>query len=69
MDQKQKVITVMSAAQKSEVETLKVHCDGGKGALGHPRVFLNLGDKGAVECPYCGHEFVLKEGAKISNAH
>ncbi len=60
---------VMEAPQKTEVESLKVYCDGGKGALGHPRVYLNLGDKGQVECPYCGHLFVLKEGAKISDAH
>ena len=27
-------------------------CDGGGGPLGHPKVYLNLGDKGWVECPY-----------------
>jgi uncharacterized Zn-finger protein len=26
-------------------------CNGGGGALGHPRVFLNLGRDGKVECP------------------
>ncbi len=66
---KEKAKRVMSAPERSEVETLKVHCDGGKGALGHPRVYLNLGDKHFVDCPYCGHRFVLKEGAKISDAH
>ncbi len=60
---------VMDAPEKSEVETLKVHCDGGKGSLGHPRVFLTLGDKHEVECPYCGHHYVLKEGARVSDAH
>lgn len=59
----------MKASEKTEVETLKVHCDGGKGAMGHPRVYLNLGDKHQVECPYCGHQFVLKEGARVSGAH
>lgn len=59
----------MEAPEKTEVETLKVQCDGGKGALGHPRVFLNLGDKHAVDCPYCGHHYVLKEGARPSDAH
>ena len=28
-------------------------CNGGGGPLGHPRVFLNLGNDGKVECPYC----------------
>ncbi|WP_169543585.1 MULTISPECIES: zinc-finger domain-containing protein [Sneathiella] len=59
----------MDAPEKSEVESLKVHCDGGKGALGHPRVYLNLGNDNKVECPYCGHLFVLKEGAKVSGDH
>ena len=33
-----------------------VACDGGK--LGHPLVYLNLGPKGEVECPYCSRRFV-----------
>jgi len=59
----------MKTPEKSEVETLKVQCEGGEGALGHPRVYLNLSEKNQVECPYCGHLFVLKEGAKVSGAH
>ena len=33
-------------------------CNGGGGPLGHPRVFLNLGRDGKVECPYCSRLFV-----------
>jgi uncharacterized Zn-finger protein len=33
-------------------------CNGGGGPLGHPRVFLNLGNDGKVECPYCSRLFV-----------
>jgi uncharacterized Zn-finger protein len=33
-------------------------CNGGGGPLGHPRVFLNLGREGKVECPYCSRLFV-----------
>jgi uncharacterized Zn-finger protein len=43
------------------VDSPKVACDGGKGALGHPRVFLNMEGKGQIDCPYCGRRFVLKE--------
>ena len=46
-----------------DVDTPKVACDGGKGALGHPRVFLNMEGKGQIDCPYCGRRFVLKQGA------
>lgn len=37
-----------------------VACDGGSGALGHPRVYLNMGPDGVVECPYCDRRFVLR---------
>jgi uncharacterized Zn-finger protein len=33
-------------------------CNGGGGPLGHPRVYLNLGPEGKVECPYCSRLFV-----------
>lgn len=44
------------------VEDRVVACDGGEGPLGHPRVFLNMGDEGRVECPYCDRLFILKGG-------
>ena len=59
----------MQAIETIEVDSPKVACDGGKGPLGHPRVFLNMGDKGAVECPYCSRSYVLKAGAKVSGGH
>ncbi|MBB3066420.1 zinc-finger domain-containing protein [Limibacillus halophilus] len=52
-----------------EVERAQVACDGGDDAMGHPRVYLNMGDKGFVECPYCDRRFVLKEGADASAGH
>lgn len=51
------------------VDSAKVACDGGKGALGHPRIYLNMGDKKSVDCPYCGRRFVLAEGAKADAGH
>ncbi|RYH08345.1 zinc-finger domain-containing protein [Tropicimonas sp. IMCC6043] len=42
------------------VTTTRVACDGGEGALGHPRVWLSLGANGEVECPYCDKKFVLE---------
>lgn len=54
-----------------EVETLKVSCDGGEGALGHPMVYLtiNPAKENFVECPYCDKRFKLKEGAKVHDHH
>jgi len=42
------------------VETTRVSCDGVGGALGHPKVFMEMGDSGFVECGYCDRRFVLK---------
>tara|TARA_Y100001970_G_scaffold294256_1_gene449262 strand:+ start:52406 stop:52633 length:228 start_codon:yes stop_codon:yes gene_type:complete len=43
-----------------ESDSRTVSCNGGGGALGHPLVYLNMGDKDWVECPYCDRKFVLK---------
>jgi len=51
------------APETEEVEKTRIACDGGEGALGHPRVWLNIGEDGFVECPYCDKRFVLKKGA------
>lgn len=46
------------------VHSTRVACDGGEGALGHPRVWLSIpADKGYVDCPYCDARYVLAEGA------
>jgi uncharacterized Zn-finger protein len=43
-----------------EVDTPVAACDGGGGAGGHPRVYLNLSASGSVECPYCSRLFVRR---------
>ena len=43
----------------------RVSCDGSgdiPAALGHPRVFLEIDEKGYVECGYCDRRFVLIGG-------
>lgn len=53
----------------TEVEDVRVNCDGGGGALGHPRIALTLAADGRIDCPYCGRRFVLREGAKPAAGH
>ena len=53
----------VEAPEIVETDKTRVACDGGGGALGHPRVYLEMGDETAVECPYCDKRFVLKAGA------
>ncbi|KAL3310976.1 NADH dehydrogenase Fe-S protein subunit 6 ndufs6 [Cichlidogyrus casuarinus] len=43
-----------------EVETRIASCDGGGGALGHPKVYINLDQPGNHTCGYCGLRFVQK---------
>lgn len=46
------------------VQTYRVACDGGEGALGHPRVWLQIPpDRGWVVCGYCGKLFVHEDFA------
>ena len=42
------------------VDSKKVSCDGGGGALGHPKVYYEMGEDNFVECGYCDRRFVLK---------
>ena len=44
------------------VKSHKVSCNGGGGALGHPRVWYEMGDEDFVECKYCDRRFVLIGG-------
>lgn len=53
---------VIEAPEVIEVEATRVSCDGGGGALGHPKVWLTIGDEGFVECGYCDRKFVLRDG-------
>jgi len=51
----------IEAPETVSVSESRVACDGG-GTLGHPKVFLQIGDEGFVECPYCDRRFVLTKG-------
>jgi uncharacterized Zn-finger protein len=54
----------MTAPEIVEVEDSRVACEGVGGALGHPKVYLEMGDADFVVCPYCDRKFVLKPGAE-----
>ncbi len=42
---------VRQPVETVEVSTASVACDGGPGALGHPKVYLNLAKDGQIDCP------------------
>jgi uncharacterized Zn-finger protein len=58
----------MDAPETITVTTPTFSCDGGGGALGHPRVFLKLGEENAIDCPYCGRRYVAAEAADATPA-
>ena len=51
------------------VDKRRIACDGVGGALGHPRVFLEMGQGTEVECPYCDRKFVLSRAAAEADNH
>ena len=50
------------------VDDRTVACDGGDGALGHPRVFLRIPEQDVL-CPYCSRLYVLNAGAGQGSDH
>ena len=59
----------MDGGERIEVNTATVGCDGGGGALGHPLVYLKIGEPREIVCPYCSRHFVLAEGAAADSGH
>ena len=61
-------IVAMDPFEVIEVETRKTSCDGGGGALGHPRVYLTVGaGETEIVCPYCSRTYRLKAGAEAAS--
>lgn len=58
----------LTPTETIHVDERTVACDGGDGALGHPRVFLRIEDH-EVMCPYCSRLYVLNEGAGHGDGH
>ncbi len=49
----------LPAPEVKIVSQWRVACDGGQGALGHPRVWLSIPEeRGWIDCPYCDARFV-----------
>ena len=57
------VQTLVPPSEEVVVTSKRVACDGGNGrtgaTLGHPLVYLDMGEDDFVECGYCDRRFVL----------
>jgi NADH dehydrogenase (ubiquinone) Fe-S protein 6 len=51
-----------SAPDIRYVDSTRVACDGDEGALGHPRVFMQMDASGETDCLYCDRHFILAGG-------
>jgi len=54
----------IEAPETVVVKQTRVACDGGGGALGHPKVYLQIGEEGFVDCSYCDRRFLLDPQAR-----
>lgn len=45
------------------IASTRIACDGGGGALGHPKTWLDMGQDTQVQCKYCDKVFALDPNA------
>ncbi|CRL12208.1 zinc-finger domain-containing protein [Phaeobacter italicus] len=58
----------IEAPETKIVDSYRVACDGSEGALGHPRVYLQIPEaEGFVECPYCDCKYIHKDAAEAQS--
>ena len=55
---------IIPPPEEITVSTKRVACDGGGGALGHPLVYMDMGEDDHVECGYCDRRFALSANPK-----
>ena len=60
---------IMEVEETIIVKKSSVSCDGGGGALGHPKIYLTISEGGEIVCPYCSRTYKLAEGASQAAGH
>lgn len=41
-----------------KINSKEVYCEGEGDSVGHPRVFLNMGELFEITCPYCSKKYI-----------
>ena len=54
-------INLLSEESAVIIDDTHVYCSGESGALGHPKVYINLDKPQTQSCGYCGKVFVAKQ--------
>jgi uncharacterized Zn-finger protein len=55
---------ISSTDEFTLVDHDRLACDGGADGLGHPRVYLTIGNDGTATCTYCDKKYKLSPDAK-----
>lgn len=55
-------------AQSVRISTKEFKCIGAKPPMDHPHVFLEMGDKNEIVCPYCSTKYVFDSRIGAGNA-
>ena len=58
-------ISLLSEESTEIIDNTHVYCSGGTGALGHPKVYINLDKPQVQSCGYCGKVFVARQFEEI----
>jgi uncharacterized Zn-finger protein len=61
------VMPKLAVPEVIETQAARVACDGGGGALGHPRVYLTFGPDHRVVCPYCSRVYAQVAGTEAGH--
>jgi uncharacterized Zn-finger protein len=63
---------VIAPPETFRIAQRRIACDGSgdvPAALGHPRVWLEIDERGYVDCGYCDRRFVLIGGVADTVSH
>ncbi len=59
---------IVTPTEILHVSSKKVSCDGNRevsATLGHPVIYLDMGENNSITCPYCSKFFTLEKPRKI----
>lgn len=58
-------ISLLAEEPVAVVKGSHTWCDGGRGALGHPKIYINLDKPEINDCGYCGKRFVAEKNKNL----
>ncbi|KAI6647942.1 NADH dehydrogenase [Oopsacas minuta] len=61
-------INLLSEEPVAIINDTHVYCGGELGALGHPKVYINLDKPHIQSCGYCGKTFVAKQFKELATS-